>query len=253
MALTNQPYLPLYVQDWLSNNKLKFCSIGSHGLMINIMCVLHKENEYGTILLKQKYKQNGSKVKSFASMLAKLLPFELAEIEPCLHELLDEDVLTIENNILLCKRMVKDAALSMTRAIAGSKRVKGSKDFAPAKPQANAESESEDENTNENKDDNTIEILDPYPFENFWELYDKKIGKKLKIESKWNNLSENTRKEIMEYIPFYRQSQSNKKYRKNPETFLNNEGWKDELITEKDGKQSYNDKISEYLNRERNY
>ena len=136
MALTNQPYIPLYVQDWLSNNKLKFCSIGSHGLMINIMCVLHKENEYGTILLKQKYQQNTSKVRNFASMLAKLLPFDFAEIEPCLNELLDEKVLTIEDNKLICNRMVNDAALSKTRAIAGSKRGKGSKDFAPAKPPA---------------------------------------------------------------------------------------------------------------------
>jgi len=141
MALTNQPYIPLYVQDWLSNNKLKFCSIGSHGLMINIMCVLHKENEYGTILLKQKYQQNTSKVKNFASMFAKLLPFEFAEIEPCLNELLDEKVLSIVDNKLICTRMVNDAILSETRAIAGRKRGKGSKDFAPAKLPANTEDE----------------------------------------------------------------------------------------------------------------
>lgn len=141
MALTNQPYIPLYVQDWLSNNKLKFCSIGSHGLMINIMCVLHKENEYGTILLKQNYQQNASKVKNFASMFAKLLPFDLAEIEPCLNELLDENILTIEDNKLICDRMVNDAELSEIRAIAGRKRGKGSKDLAGAKLPANAEDE----------------------------------------------------------------------------------------------------------------
>ncbi len=111
----------------------------------------------------------------------------------------------------------------------------------------------ENESASEDENSSGVEILDPYPFENFWELYDKKIGKKLKIENKWNKLSEKIRKEIMEYIPYYIKSQSNKKYRKNPETFLNNEGWKDELITEQDGKQTYTDKLREYKNRERDY
>lgn len=92
------------------------------------------------------------------------------------------------------------------------------------------------------------EILDAYPFERFWALYDKKVGKKSKIESKWNKLSEKVRKEIIEYIPYYRQSQPNKQYRKNPETFLNNEGWKDEIIKDNNGT-TYTDKISEYLSR----
>lgn len=67
-------------------------------------------------------------------------------------------------------------------------------------------------------------------FGDFWDEYDKKIGKKEKIKKKWDKLKQATKEEVMEYLPKYKQSQPKKKYRKNPETFLNNESWKDEII-----------------------
>lgn len=71
-----------------------------------------------------------------------------------------------------------------------------------------------------------------YPtFDDFWELYNKKVGKKDKIKKKWDALNQDTKEYIVNYIPEYLISQPNKKYRKNPETFLNNESWNDELIS----------------------
>lgn len=70
-----------------------------------------------------------------------------------------------------------------------------------------------------------------FDFNDFWNLYDKKVGDKEKLIRKWEKLSKNDRFEIMQYIPFYKKAQPDKKYRKNPETFLNNKSWKDELIT----------------------
>jgi hypothetical protein len=67
-------------------------------------------------------------------------------------------------------------------------------------------------------------------FSDFWDLYDKKVGDKEKIEKKWNILNDKDRKNVIEYIPKYKLSQPNKKYRKDPSTFLNNKSWLDELI-----------------------
>jgi len=120
MALTNQPYIPLYVRDWLTNNKLKMCSTPAHGLMINIMCIMHKEDEYGTLLLKQNFKQGSDICLNFASYLARLLPFDRAEIYTALQELIKESVLYIEEDKLMCKRMVDDAKLSTSRAKTGA-------------------------------------------------------------------------------------------------------------------------------------
>jgi uncharacterized protein YdaU (DUF1376 family) len=67
-------------------------------------------------------------------------------------------------------------------------------------------------------------------FSVFWDLYDKKVGDKEKIESKWNKLSNEERELIQGYIPKYIESQPSKKYRKDPLTFLNNKSWNDEII-----------------------
>jgi hypothetical protein len=69
-----------------------------------------------------------------------------------------------------------------------------------------------------------------YYFDGFWNLYDKKRGDKTKVEKKWDKLTEEVKRDIMEYIPKYKQAQPDKQYRKDPMTFLNNCGWEDELI-----------------------
>ena len=84
---------------------------------------------------------------------------------------------------------------------------------------------------NTNKEFNTNKEL----FDNFWNAYDKKVGLKEKVEKKWNKLSLEDQKAILEYIPKYKIAQPNKTYRKNPETFLNNRSWEDELISDNKG------------------
>lgn len=96
MALTDNPYLPLYVRDWLTSNKLSTCSALSHGVLINIMCVMHRENEYGKILLKQKFKQKDKQILNFALQLAKMVALDVAELDAGITELIDENVLVIE-------------------------------------------------------------------------------------------------------------------------------------------------------------
>ena len=66
-------------------------------------------------------------------------------------------------------------------------------------------------------------------FDIFWNLYDKKTSRD-KCECKWNNLNLEDQNKILEYIPKYKISQPDKKFRKNPETFLNNKTWNDEII-----------------------
>lgn len=153
MALTDQPYLPLYVDDWMNNSKLKLCSPGAHGLMISIMCLMHKSETYGIILLKQKFKQTDKQEFNFASQIAKLSSFDLLEIEKLFYELLDENVLKIEGDNLICKRMVKDANISKKRALSGKTggktTQKSIKNFALANVEANTGIENETVNEDE--------------------------------------------------------------------------------------------------------
>lgn len=166
MALRDQPYLPLYVQDFLTDEKLSMCSAASTGVYIRLMCLMHKSDPYGMILIKQKHKQSDNQIKNFASLIARNLPYDLLTVESALQELIDESVLRIEGDYLIQKRMVSDNELSVKRSKAGKNG--GSKTqekvkFAlandkasdlsndKAKSEANSEYESEIENENVGK------------------------------------------------------------------------------------------------------
>jgi hypothetical protein len=77
-------------------------------------------------------------------------------------------------------------------------------------------------------------------FDVFWELYDKKKGERSKLISKWSKLSDQERELIMDYIPKYKIAQPDKKFRKDPQTFLNNKSWLDEIIPSKNAESGYN-------------
>lgn len=86
----------------------------------------------------------------------------------------------------------------------------------------------------ENKENNYNNLSLDVSFDSFWDSYDKKVGRP-KCEKKWEALSQKEKIEAMRYIPEYVKSQPDKKFRKNPETFLNQKSWNDEIIIS-DGK-----------------
>jgi hypothetical protein len=84
-------------------------------------------------------------------------------------------------------------------------------------------------NTDNNDKNDKNDKKSPISFDQFWDLYDKKIGKK-KSKKKWKALSETDQKKVMEFIPKYKSYQPDSEYRKNPLTFFNNRSWEDEYI-----------------------
>jgi uncharacterized phage protein (TIGR02220 family) len=165
MALRDQPYLPLYVQDYLTDEKLNECSASTQGIYIKIMCIMHKSDEYGCILLEQKYKQTDNQIKNFALKLVKHLPFSEQEILNAITELLEEKVLHLCDDKIFQKRMVKDNDISLKRSDAGQKGG-NSTQFAKANNQA--------------KDKANTVIENEIEIENIIEYLNKKSGKNFK-------------------------------------------------------------------------
>lgn len=165
MALRNQPYLPLYVQDFLSDEKLNECSAESTGVYIRLMCLLHKSETYGSILLRQKDKQNENKIADFAVKLSRQMPYTVDVIKRSLEELLEENVIQLNGDSLSQRRMVKDGKLSDIRASARrGKAVEKQKsefssdfdtNFVATKTTTNTENENEYEIDNENGNENS--------------------------------------------------------------------------------------------------
>jgi hypothetical protein len=94
-------------------------------------------------------------------------------------------------------------------------------------------------NKNDNKEKNEKEekeinraIALESDFEIFWNAYDKKIDYK-KTKAKFISLSGVKRQQALNTVLFYVKKTEEKKYRKNPWTWLNGECWKDELAVMK--------------------
>lgn len=106
-------------------------------------------------------------------------------------------------------------------------------------------------NGNRNGTEDKINLL-AIDFEDFWKAYDKKVGSRVKIENKWNKLSIEEQEAIMSHIPKYKYSQPDKQFRKNPETYLNNRAWEDEIVASTNG-MAVGQKITSEHEKERNY
>ena len=131
--------------------------------------------------------------------------------------------------------------------ISEKRREAGRKGGAPkGNKNANKQNQAKQANASKNKQnklsdsvsdsdkENNYNNLSLVSFDSFWDSYDKKVGRP-KCEKKWESLSQKEKIEAMLYIPEYVKSQPDKKFRKNPETFLNQKSWNDEIIIS-DGK-----------------
>lgn len=67
-------------------------------------------------------------------------------------------------------------------------------------------------------------------FEIFWDTYAKKVDT-AKCKAKWSKLSLSEQEAVMKHIPLYVASTPDKKFRKNPLTYLNGQCWLDEITT----------------------
>jgi len=69
-----------------------------------------------------------------------------------------------------------------------------------------------------------------FDFEQFWNIYDKKVSRQ-KAQKLFDKLSTKDREQIFATLPAYIASTPEKKFRKDPATYLRNRAWEDEIIS----------------------
>jgi hypothetical protein len=124
---------------------------------------------------------------------------------------------------------------------------------SPETKRNETESESESETETNLKPKRADKSADVWPtFSDFWERYDKHVGKS-KTQKLWERITQGAREKIMKHLEYY--TLKGKRYRKDPERYLENETWKDEVIittpqnaTDK-RQQHVNDLKSDFANR----
>lgn len=204
MALRDQPYFPFYVNDYLSDEKIRQCDPSSEGIYIRILCNMHKSKLYGKIEItpfdEAKLKQNLSKTISkieandeqkkmldylqlrledialMSLRVSNMIGRHIEQVFSALIDLIGNDVLQIDGLVLSQKRMVKDGAKSEIRSQCGRRGgVKSSKNNDPIQNYSSSKSEAKDEangkqNTEyENEYENILgkEVVGEKPFQDW--------------------------------------------------------------------------------------
>ena len=108
------PWLKFYTNDWLSDEALRACSFGAKGLWINMLCLMHKSQKRGHLLINNRAPS--------MSELARMVGGSEDEIIPLLNELKNAGVFTQNGDgIVVSRRMVRDDKKARKCAAAGRK------------------------------------------------------------------------------------------------------------------------------------
>ena len=77
-------------------------------------------------------------------------------------------------------------------------------------------------------------VSDKTSFENWWNMYDKKIDRS-KCEKKWAKLTDAERRACIAATPAYVASTPDIQFRRHPMTYLNNKSWENQIIPHNNG------------------
>lgn len=235
------PYFQFEPQEYLSGD-VAFCSLAAQGLFNHI--VSHYWTRSCRLTKKQILKRHN--------------------YPELLNELIDDEIIKFDEETDEISIFFLDEQFEKISSKQAVNRENGKKGGRPKKPKKNPtvnpiKSESKGIREDNIIEDNIIEdnisfieTVDEFDFEIFWDLYDKKVGDKEKIKKKYEKLSDNIKGKIFKHIELYKKSQPDKKFRKNPETYINQKSWNDEIIyryeTTGTSKKSDSDKLADWVN-----
>jgi hypothetical protein len=126
-----RPAFQFYPKDWLSNPKLRLCSVAARGVWADLLCIMHSGEPYGHLAL------GGFAIPNEAA--ARMIGLPLPLYRRHLSEIEKNGVSSrTSDGVLYSRRMVKDERIRQLRAEVGSTGGKVTRDrFAQAKPVAN--------------------------------------------------------------------------------------------------------------------
>ena len=96
------PWMKFYPSDWRGDETLSVCSIGARGLWVEILCIMHKAEPYGHLVMR-----NGASPS--IKQIALLTRISEEEVSVLLHELEEAAVFNrTHDGVIFSRRMVRD-------------------------------------------------------------------------------------------------------------------------------------------------
>lgn len=144
-----------------------------------------------------------------------------ASLKQCLQELLDSDIIKLNGDQTVTISFLDEQYNELSekrQKLVDAGRIGG-------KASLKHRRSNRDKDKDKERDKDKINI----PFDEFWDLYDKKVGDKSACEKKWNKLKDSERDTIIKILPIFKDSISDKQYQPYPATYLNQRRWENEI------------------------
>lgn len=226
------PAMPFYFGDWRKAPEIRALDLDVRMIWFEILGYMWESTERGYLTL------NGNPVTT--SVIAKMIGIDVKKMEDSLKEMEQFNVFSIrKDGAIFCRKMIKDEELRKLKAKAGRAGMEKRYDKKCynkyiTEPITQTLTNTEDENENEYINNSVIEIYNDtdISFNNFWNIYNKKVDKPDCID-KWSKLSKKKKKLAIDYIPAYKKSRPDKFTRRDPIRYLRKEVWNNEIVEEK--------------------
>ena len=231
------PFFKFYVGEW-ANGDITAESFELQGVFINI-CSIYWSKE-GSLTKRFVIKKFGEEVIN-ELICSKIIKSVKGEIYI---SFLDEQLEECEGIRNQASKAGKASAIARAKQKANKKQindrsttVKQTLNFRSTELQPIREENIREENIRKDKKEKRINTSAKAEsdFLIFWKLYGKKVGKEKSL-SIFKRLKDSERKEILAKLPAYIAATPEITYRKNPQTYLNGQHWKDEIITSGENK-----------------
>lgn len=259
--MLRNPWMKFYPADWRADPALRMCSIAARGLWIEMLCVMHEAEPYGSLLVK------GAPIST--RQLGQLAGITQDEAEALLGELDAAGVFSREDNgTVYSRRMRSDHAKAQQDKLNGKgggnpalKRGVNPQDNGGDKAQKLEARESESERKKERGGSPRGDLLPldleamqnrARKFERFWQLYPHKVGKRDAIKA--FDLALRAGKvpfeQLMEGLERYVHKTDDRPWC-NPGTWLRQGRWEDQPASNNGGGHGRGPTIIDALDRQR--
>lgn len=223
------PWMKFYPSDWRADPALRSCSIAARGLWVEMLCIMHEAQPYGSLLI------NGARIDK--KRLAALAGVRESECTVLMLELEGFGVFSRDDDgTIYSRRMRRDAARASkdkeNGRLGGNPMVKAWVN-PPVKPEVKAqkpEARSQKEETREDA------LSYDFEFAGFWEAWPNKVGKPAALKAFLAARKRDGLDAIVDGVFAYIREKPPDRSWLNPATFLNQDRWKDQPAKVEHGK-----------------
>jgi len=249
--MSARPWVKFFPADWRSDPALRMCSLPARGLWMEMLCVMHEATPRGHLVV------NGKPM--HPRQLAGLAGCSVDEVTDHLNELADAGVYsTDESGVIICRRMVRETERSekgkafgsmggnptLVRGVGqgvkgrGEETLKGANNpYIASSIWPSEDTPSVQEEASPREVSPPAEPLPPSTPEpacrmefsmTFWPAYPHKVGRPAALRAFIAKRQEASLAEIMNGLARYKSDRPPDRQWLNPETFLNDERFRDE-------------------------